>query len=159
MRSIRAILMAILGGLTFIWAGCGQSPQTEVQSSDPATYEVRGVIRHVSRLADGSTQRWLVGGSDRNEHLILQPVEGHGLSGEPPRNVQRQQRLYALDRRGQSSAASVGKHGRPEGARVGTYVYKSGPHDVLWLERWGNDVLMGEGQAVAAHGVTFLPGS
>jgi hypothetical protein len=137
------------------------------QSRLDGDYLVEGVIRMregstttvVAVVADGSTQRWLVGGDERNEHMIVQPVDGHALVGEPPRNVQRQQRLYALDRRGQSSAASVGKHGRPEGTRVGTYVYKSGPQDVLWLERWGNEVLMGEGQAVAAHGVTFLPGT
>ena len=140
-----------------------ETPENRVDGD----YIIEGLVRLregasttvIAIMADGQTRRWLIGSDDREERLVLDPVEGHGFAGEPPRNVQREQRVYALDRRGQSSAASVGRHGRPEGARVSTYLYRSGPHDVLWLERWGNEILMAEGVSVPAHGVGFLPGS
>lgn len=130
-------------------------------------YVVEGLVRMregatttvLAVIADGGTTRWLVGSDARDEHLVLDPVEGHGLTGEPPRNLQRGERLYALVRRGQASAAAVGRHHRPEGARVGTYTYQSGQHEVLWLERWGAEISMGEGVAVPAHAIGFLPGS
>ena len=130
-------------------------------------YIVEGLVRMregvtttvIVVMADGQTRRWLVGTDEHEESYVLDAVEGHGLAGEPPRNVQREHKVYALDRRGQASAASVGRPGRPNGTRVSTYVYKSGPHEVLWLERWGSEVLMGEGQAVPAHAIGFLPGS
>jgi hypothetical protein len=54
--------------------------------------------------------------------------------------------------------AALGEHGRPAGSRVGTYVYRSGTREVVWLERWGNDVLLGEGRLIDRHIVSFLPG-
>ena len=86
----------------------------------------------------------------------------HGLVGEPPRNVQPRPdspRVYALNRRGQASVAALGDHGRPKGSRVSTYIYRSGTRDALWLERWGDEVLLGEGVTIPNHAVSFLPGS
>ncbi len=110
-------------------------------------------------LADGGREAWLVGRPEEENWLLVRPVPGHGLSGEPPRQIRHAGISYGLERRGQASAARSGRHGRPEQNRVATYLYRASPRDVLWVERWGSDVLMGAGQPVAAHNVVFLPGS
>jgi hypothetical protein len=113
----------------------------------------------IASMADAGHRSWLVGSPDADQWMILEPVVGHGLSGEPPRHIHRDGRDYALQRRGQASAAGVGRHGRPELPRVATYVYTASARDVLWLERWGHEVLMGGGRLVERHEVSFLPGS
>ena len=116
----------------------------------------------VAIMADGERRRWLIGSRDHEDWMVVEPVVGHGLAGEPPRSVQPRRddpRMFSLSRRGQASVAAVGEHGRPTGSRVGTYVYRAGTRDVLWLERWGSEILMGEGVALARHSVSFLPGS
>jgi hypothetical protein len=116
----------------------------------------------VAIMADGERRRWLVGSRDTEDWFAVEPVVGHGLAGEPPRNVQPRSdtpRTYALARRGQASVAAVGNHGRPLGSRVGTYIYRAGAREVVWLERWGTEIQMGEGLVLARHGVSFLPGS
>lgn len=139
-------------------------------AGDEGDFLVEGLLRLrdggettlVVIMADGARKRWLVGGSDRSEWLVVAPVEGHGLAGEPPRNIQPrpgEPRVYALARRGQASVAAVGTHGRPSGSRVGTYVYRQGTRDVLWVERWGSEIWLGEGHALPRHAVSFLPGS
>mgnify|MGYP003508777400 CR=1 FL=1 len=35
----------------------------------------------------------------------------------------------------------------------------AGGREVLWLERWDHDVLMGEGRTIEPISVSFLPGS
>jgi hypothetical protein len=87
------------------------------------------------------------------------PVSDHLLAGEPPRNIRRTRGLYTLERRGQASAACVGLHERPAQSRAATYLYRASGRDVLWVERWGSEVLMGEGQAIDATAFSFLPGS
>lgn len=113
----------------------------------------------VANMADGTRRRWLVAPVEGEEWFVAEPVTGHGLSGEPPRNVRRETREYGLARRGQASAASTGRHDRPDLPRVATYVYTGTGRDVLWLERWGSDVLMAEGRSISPVGVSFLPGS
>jgi hypothetical protein len=112
-------------------------------------------------MADGERKRWLIGSREHDEWFAVEPVLGHGLAGEPPRNIQvpDSPRTYALARRGQASVAAVGNHGRPAGSRVGTYVYRAGARDALWVERWGSEIVMGEGLLLARHTVSFLPGS
>ena len=66
---------------------------------------------------------------------------------------------YLLQRRGQASAASTGRHERPEQPRVATYLYDGSARRVIWLERWGHEVLMAEGVTVEASTISFLPGS
>ncbi len=113
-------------------------------------------------IADGERKRWLVGGEGLSDWFMVEPVSNHGLAGEPPRNIQPRAddpRVYALSRRGQASVAAIGGHGRPGGSRVGTYVYRAGTREILWVERWGSQVLMGEGLAIPRHAVSFLPGS
>ncbi|NVB36929.1 DUF4178 domain-containing protein [Pseudenhygromyxa sp. WMMC2535] len=133
-------------------------------------YVVEGLLRLreggattvVVVMADGGRRRWLIGGRELEDWFVVEPVEGHGLAGEPPRNIQPRTeppRVYGLSRRGQASVAAIGGHGRPAGSRVGTYVYRAGARDLLWLERWGSTVLMGEGLILARHAVSFLPGS
>ena len=118
-----------------------------------------GVTSVIANMADGSRRRWLIGSPDNEQWMIVEPVVGHGLTGEPPRHIQRDGRDYALQRRGQASAAGMGRHGRPELPRVATYLYTASARDALWLERWGHEVLMGEGRIVESHEVSFLPGS
>lgn len=113
----------------------------------------------IANMADGSRKRWLIGGPDSEQWMIVEPVIGHGLTGEPPRHVQRSRGDYALQRRGQASAAGIGRHERPELPRVATYLYTASARDALWLERWGHEVLMGEGRIIERHEVSFLPGS
>jgi hypothetical protein len=116
----------------------------------------------VAIMADGERRRWLVGSRDSEDWFAVEPVLGHGLAGEPPRNVQPRPEVpqtYALARRGQASVAAVGNHGRPLGSRVGTYIYRAGAREVVWLERWGTEILLGEGLVLARHSVSFLPGS
>lgn len=116
----------------------------------------------VAIIADGELERWLIGSRDSEDWYAVEPVLGHGLAGEPPRNVQPRRddpRMFTLSRRGQASVAAVGEHGRPSGSRVGTYIYRAGARDVLWLERWGNEIVMGEGVVLARHTVSFLPGT
>jgi hypothetical protein len=121
-----------------------------------------GTTTVVAIMADGERRRWLVGSRESEDWFAVEPVLGHGLAGEPPRNVQPRSdgpQTYALTRRGQASVAAVGNHGRPFGSRVGTYVYRAGAREVVWLERWGMEILMGEGLVLARHSVSFLPGS
>ena len=113
----------------------------------------------VAVMTDADRTRWLVGSPDQDRYLLCEPVRGHGLSGEPPRHILHADQDYALERRGQSSAAGVGMHGRPALPRVATYVYRAGPDQTLWIERWGEQVLMGAATSVSAHDVHFLPGS
>lgn len=138
-------------------------------SAREGDYVVEGLLRlhegstttQVAIIADGEVRRWLIGSNEDQEWLVVEPVLDHGLAGEPPRNVQPRPssaRVYALARRGQASVAAIGDHGRPNSSRVGTYVYRSGTRDVVWLERWGNDVFLGEGSVIARHAVSFLPG-
>jgi hypothetical protein len=129
----------------------------------------------VAIVADGARKRWVIGSRETEDWFVVEPVLGHGLAGEPPRSIQPppaghhgqpggdqpgfSAHTYSLARRGQASVAAVGDHGRPSGSRVGTYVYRAGARDVLWLERWGSEILMGEGVALARHSVSFLPGT
>jgi hypothetical protein len=113
----------------------------------------------VAIMADGGREAWLVAREGEERWLLVEPVMGHGLRGEPPREIREGGVLYGLERRGQASVASQGRHGRPEGTRVATYLYRASARDVLWVERWGNEILMGRGHAVPAHVVAFLPGS
>ena len=52
----------------------------------------------------------LVGGAQVDPWLFVEPVVGHGLGGEPPRNIVRGDASYGLQRRGQASAAGIGRH-------------------------------------------------
>jgi hypothetical protein len=113
----------------------------------------------IATLTDAGRQCWLVGSPGGDQWMIVEPIVGHGLAGEPPRHIHREGRDYALQRRGQASAAGIGRHGRPELPRVATYLYTASARDVLWLERWGHEVLMGQGRVVEPHEVSFLPGS
>jgi hypothetical protein len=117
-----------------------------------------GTTTVVANEADGDRRRWLIGSPDAEQWMLVAPVVGHGLSGEPPRHIRRAEVDYALQRRGQASAAGIGRHDRPELPRVATYVYSASSRDVLWLERWGHEVLVGEGAMVDRADVSFLPG-
>ncbi len=150
--------------------GLRQGDVVSVETGDPqrdGDYLVDGVINLregaqitvVAVMTDSDRTRWLVGAPDQDRYLLCEAVRGHGLSGEPPRHILHADQDYALERRGQSSAAGVGMHGRPALPRVATYVYRAGPDQTLWLERWGEQVLMGAATSVSAHDVHFLPGS
>jgi hypothetical protein len=136
-------------------------------ASADGDYLVEGVVllregnrtTTVLNLADGSRRRWLVGGTHLDEWFVVEPVVSHGLSGEPPRNIRRERGDFTLQRRGQASAACTGRHERPEQPRVATYLYGGASRSVLWLERWGHEVLMAEGTRLDAGSVSFLPGS
>ncbi|MCA9715433.1 MAG: DUF4178 domain-containing protein [Myxococcales bacterium] len=140
-----------------------------VNSSDPerdGDYLVDGVLNLregaattvIAVLNDVGKRRWLIGAPARDQWLWLAPVTGHGLVGEPPRHIRQGDLSYALERRGQASAAGAGMHGRPALPRVATYLYRCESTRVLWLERWGDQVLMGEGVELPSHFVGFLPG-
>ncbi len=118
-----------------------------------------GTTTVVVDMTDAGRRRWLVGSARGEQWMLVEPVHGHGLSGEPPRHVRRGNADYSLLRRGQASAAGTGRHGRPELPRVATYVYGASARDVLWLERWDREILMGEGKLIDAAEVSFLPGS
>lgn len=150
--------------------GLRQGDVIVVESGDPlldGDYLVDGVVNLregaqvtvVAVMTDADRTRWLVGSPDQDRLFLCEPIRGHGLSGEPPRHIHHDERDYALERRGQSSAAGVGMHGRPALPRVATYVYRAGPDHALWLERWGEQVLMGTASPVSANDVHFLPGS
>lgn len=150
--------------------GLRQGDVIVIESGDPqldGDYLVDGVVNLregatvtvVAVMTDADRTRWLVGSPDQERFSLCEPIRGHGLSGEPPRHIHHADQDYALERRGQSSAAGVGMHGRPALPRVATYVYRAGPDQTLWLERWGEQVLMGAATSVSAHDVHFLPGS
>jgi hypothetical protein len=150
--------------------GLRQGDVIVIESGDPqldGDYLVDGVVNLregatvtvVAVMTDADRTRWLVGSPDQERYALCEPIRGHGLSGEPPRHIHHADQDYALERRGQSSAAGVGMHGRPALPRVATYVYRAGPDQTLWLERWGEQVLMGAATSVSAHDVHFLPGS
>jgi hypothetical protein len=150
--------------------GLRQGDVIVVESGDPrldGDYLIDGVVNLregaqvtvVAVMTDADRTRWLVGSPDQDRLFLCEPIRGHGLSGEPPRHINHDDQDYALERRGQSSAAGVGMHGRPALPRVATYVYRAGPDHALWLERWGEQVLMGTASQVSAHDVHFLPGS
>lgn len=117
-----------------------------------------GATTVVVMMEDAGRKRWLVG-PPTPPWYVVEPVPGHGLVGEPPRNISRGLGSYALQRRGQASAACTGRHERPDLPRVATYLYGAGGPSVLWLERWDTDVLMGEGRQIDPESVSFLPGS
>lgn len=150
--------------------GLRQGDVIVVEAGDPlldGDYLVDGVVNLregaqvsvVAVMTDADRTRWLVGSPDQDRLFLCEPIRGHGLAGEPPRHIHHDERDYALERRGQSSAAGVGMHGRPALPRVATYVYRAGPDHALWLERWGEQILMGTATSVSAHAVHFLPGS
>lgn len=141
-----------------------------VESGDPhldGDYLVDGVVNLkegatatvIAVMTDADRQRWLVGSPDQDRWLVAEPVRGHGLTGEPPRHIPHQEHTYALERRGQASATGVGMHGRPALPRVATYVYRATADRALWVERWGDQVLVGAATTVPQHAVSFLPGS
>ena len=150
--------------------GLRQGDVIVIESGDPqldGDYLVDGVINLregaqvtvVAVMTDADRTRWLVGSPEQDRWSLCEPIRGHGLSGEPPRHIHHADLDYALERRGQASAAGVGMHGRPALPRVATYMYRAGPDQALWLERWGEQVLMGAAASVSAHDVHFLPGS
>ena len=110
-------------------------------------------------MRDGDRERWLVGSPDADPWFLLDPVVGHGLAGEPPRQIEHDGRRFALERRGQASAAITGQPHRPEMPRVATYLYRASSQEVLWIERWRDEVVMGQGRTVPVYAVRFLPGS
>lgn len=118
-----------------------------------------GLTTVIAIMQDAGRERWLVGPPGADAWFVVTPVAGHGLTGEPPRNITRERGVYNLMRRGQASAACTGRHGRPELPRVATYVFTGGGKDVLWLERWDHDVVLGEGRTIEPGCVEFLPGS
>lgn len=141
-----------------------------IESGDPhvdGDYLIDGVVNLkegatatvIAVMTDADRQRWLVGSPDQDRWLVAEPVRGHGLTGEPPRHIPHQEHTYALERRGQASATGVGMHGRPALPRVATYVYRATADKALWVERWGDQVLVGAATAVPQHTVSFLPGS
>lgn len=113
----------------------------------------------VANLADANRRRWLVAGLHETRWFLVEPVTGHGLAGEPPRNIARDRGTYSLARRGQASVATIGRHGRPDASRAATYVYEASSRDVLWVERWGSEVVVAEGHVIAPEDVSLLPGS
>ncbi|MEM6995709.1 MAG: DUF4178 domain-containing protein [Myxococcota bacterium] len=137
------------------------------EADSDGDYIVEGVVNlregadatSVVNLVDGSRKRWLVAGRALAHWMLVEPVTGHGLSGEPPRNIRRDRGLYSLQRRGQASVATIGRHGRPDMSRAATYVYEAGLREVLWLERWGHEVMLGEGRALDSDAISLLPGS
>ena len=150
--------------------GLRQGDVVVVETGDPlrdGDYLVDGVVNLregaqvtvVAVMTDADRTRWLVGSPDQDRLLLCEPIRGHGLSGEPPRHIHHDELSYALERRGQSSAAGVGMHGRPALPRVATYLYRAGADQALWLERWGDQVLMGTAASISANDVHFLPGS
>ena len=143
----------------------------DIQSGEPSVdgdYLVEGLVllregsltTTVVVMADGTRRRWLVGGSHHEQWIVADPIEGHGLSGEPPRNIRPGEgEDFTLSRRGQASAACTGRHGRPEAPRAATYLYTASASAVLWLERWGHEIVMGRGRWIDPTMVSFLPGS
>ncbi len=139
----------------------GTDPQAE------GDYVVEGVLRlregsdtrMVLIMADGAKERWLVGGTREFEWLFVEPLREHGLRGEPPRNLELRGHRFNLRRRGQAAVAALGHHDRPEARRVSTYVYEGPGERLAWLERWGDEVRVGEGAPIPARAVVFLPGS
>ena len=159
---------------------CGDVVLVEAADANfDGDFLVEGVLRlregstttMVVVMADGDRRRCLVGGAQEGvgqpwaeKWLLLEAIEDHAMRGEPPRNIRPRQglgreRSYALDRRGQASVAAVGEHGRPSAARVSTYVYRSSLRDVLWVERYGDELFLAAGVAVPRFEVSFLPGS
>lgn len=141
-----------------------------IESGDPQVdgdYLIDGVVNLkegatatvIAVMTDADRHRWLIGSPDQDRWLVAEPVRGHGLTGEPPRHIPHQEHTYALERRGQASATGVGMHGRPALPRVATYVYRATADRALWVERWGDQVLVGAAVAVPPHAVSFLPGS
>jgi hypothetical protein len=110
---------------------------------------------------DGARTRWLVGDPAQTSWMWVEPIDGHGLRGEPPRQLVlgEARRTYALERRGQAAVAATGATGRPAGHRVATFAFTAEARAVAWVERWGTDVLVGVGEVIPAHAVSFLPGS
>lgn len=141
-----------------------------IDGTDPRAegdYVVEGVLRLregantrvVLVMADGGQQRWLVGGSREFDWLVVDPIEHHGLRGEPPRNLTLEGAQFDLRRRGQAAVAALGRHGRPAARRVSTYVYEGPGEELAWIERWGHELRLGRGVPVPARAVVFLPGT
>jgi hypothetical protein len=155
-------------GLTLDALRVGDIVLIEAAQADlDGDYQVEGLVHlregeqttWVVCVADGEQRRWLIGGAHLAAWFLVEPAADSELTGEPPRVITRGSRSFSLERRGQAAAASLGAHGRPAASRVGTYVYRAGSRDVLWLERWGELVLLGEGRELAPSDVGYLPGS
>ena len=141
-----------------------------IDNADPTLdgdYLVDGIVKlregmsttAIVVMNDGNRKRWLIASPEAQQWLFVEPVAGHGLVGEPPRNIHQQGRLYTLERRGQASAAGLGMHERPALPRVATYLYRAEPEWMLWVERWSEQIWMGQGKQIPSHVVQFLPGS
>jgi hypothetical protein len=141
-----------------------------VDAGEPSAdgdFIVEGIVRLregrdttiVAVASDAGRRRWVIGHPRDERWLVVEPVTGHGLSGEPPRNISRPRGSFGLERRGQASAACLGRHERPAGSRAATYLYRGSGRDVVWVERWGREITMGEGVTVEAANISLLPGS
>ena len=129
------------------------------------------VVEGVVQLREGATERRVVAARDgskaicvvlephRAAALVLDMIDGHGWSGEPARNLTWVGQSYSLERRGQSSAYGLGTHGRPTRSRVATYLLRAPDGGVLWLERWGHEIVAATGREIPLHGVRRLQGS
>lgn len=113
----------------------------------------------VGMISDAGRRRWLVADLGEQRWLVVEPVTDQDFRDEPPRTIRQGTITYTLERRSQATAAASGRHGRPAGTRVATYGYRGPGDGVLWVERWGRVVLVGEGVSVARHDVVLLPGS
>ncbi len=139
----------------------------EGDRADDGDYVVEGIVHFregsaatiVVIMGDTLRKRWLVGNPEVDRWHVVTPISDHGLLGEPPRHIVRGTTRYTLDRRGQASAAFIGQSPRPDGQRAATYLFRAGADDVLWVERWGDQIVMAEGHTLASHHVSFLPGS
>ena len=118
-----------------------------------------GSTRIVGIMADAGRRRWLVADLTEQRWLIVAPVLEHDFRDEPPRTIRLHNVAFVLEHRSQATGAASGRHGRPAGTRVATYSYRGPGDTAVWLERWGRQVLVGEGIGIARHDVTFLPGS
>ncbi|TPV97273.1 MAG: DUF4178 domain-containing protein [Myxococcales bacterium FL481] len=116
-----------------------------------------GNVRIVCSLTDAGRRRWLVASLADQRWFLVQPTADLALRDEPPRTIRHHGTSYSLDQRAQHTAGASGRHGRPSGTRVATYSYRGAGDNVLWVERWGHEVLVGEGVTVARHDVVLLP--
>jgi hypothetical protein len=110
-------------------------------------------------LQDGDKKLWL--GVEEDDGLSLsmwKEVSGMMLDSPPPKVIEYDGETFEMEERGQASAQSIGRTGRPVDSPVTFYDYESPSGRYLSVEDWGGDIEVSIGSDITEQELTVFPG-